>query len=102
MARITAQSPYSTVEALTWRRRSFYSDHVEENNELEPEAVVDTPRTWTQAYRWPIALGSGVLGVVFVLFLTTGSANLVWVGIVGLALVIAWVIVFQLLYRRGY
>lgn len=75
---------------------------MEDNNEAEPEDAIDTRRTWTQVYRWPIALGSGVLAVVFALFLTVGSGSLVWVGGIGLALVIVWMVVFQLLYRRGY
>jgi len=50
----------------------------------------------------PIAVASGLIAVGFLLLLILGSAPLAWVGGIGLALVIIWVIVFVGLYRRGY
>jgi len=59
-------------------------------------------RTWTTAYRIPVAAGTGLLALLCFWALFDGGTAEKWVGGIGLVLLIAWVFVFQSLYRRGY
>ncbi|MGU3411152.1 hypothetical protein ACLBWP_13665 [Microbacterium sp. M1A1_1b] len=61
-----------------------------------------TTKTWTTTYRMPIAIVSGVLGMLCFWALFDGSPAEKWVGGVGLVVLIVWVFVFQAFYRRGY
>ena len=59
-------------------------------------------KTWTTAYRIPLAVGTGLLALLCFWALFDGGPVEKWVGGVGLVLLVAWVFVFEALYRRGY
>lgn len=61
-----------------------------------------TKRTWTQRYRTPLTVLSGLLTALCFVAIFSGTTALIWVGIGGLVVLVAWVFVFQLLYRRGF
>lgn len=63
---------------------------------------VSAKRTWTVRYRIPLAVLTGILAALCFVALFSGATALVWAGIGGLVILIAWVVVFQMLYRRGY
>lgn len=65
-------------------------------------AARPTPKTWTTKYRMLIAVGTGLLGLLCAWALVAGGTTEKWVGGIGLIVLIAWVFVFQALYRRGY
>lgn len=59
-------------------------------------------RTWTVRYKIPLAVVTGLLaGCCFVALFAGGSAG-AWVGGSGLVVLVVWVVVFRVLYRRGY
>lgn len=64
------------------------------------EAGVD--RTWTVRYRLPLAGLTALLAALCFVALFSGTTALVWIGVGGLVILVAWVIAFQVLYRRGY
>jgi len=60
-------------------------------------------RTWTTKYRLRLSVVSGLLAALCMwLLLFSGGALGTWIGGIGLVVLIAWVIVFQMLFRRGY
>lgn len=63
---------------------------------------VNSKRTWTQRYRMPLAVLTGLLAALCFVALFSGSTALIGIGIGGLVILVVWVVVFQLLYRRGY
>lgn len=66
------------------------------------ESDRSVPRTWTVKYRLPLAALSGLLAGLCVWLLFSDSAVQMWIGGVGLAVLIAWAVLFTVLYRRGY
>lgn len=68
----------------------------------ESDRPATPSETWTTAYRTPIAIVSGVLAVACCWLLFTGGVAGKWIGGVGAAVLVLWVIVFQSLYRRGH
>ena len=65
-------------------------------------ATRPTRKTWTTTYRMPIAVVCGLLGVLCAWGLVAGGTTEKWVGGIGLVVLIAWMLVFQTLHRRGY
>ncbi|MBT1665427.1 hypothetical protein [Curtobacterium flaccumfaciens] len=69
----------------------------------DPEQTDASPRrTWTVRYRTPLAILTAVLAALCFIALFNGEAVLMWIGAGGLVLLIAWVVLFQAFYRRGY
>jgi len=67
----------------------------------EPDGAAS--KTWTTRYRIPLSAATGLLAALCIwLLLFSGSAVGTWIGGIGLVVLIAWVIVFQMLFRRGY
>jgi hypothetical protein len=48
-----------------------------------------------------LAVLTGLLTALCFVAIFSGTPAVVWVGVGGLAVLVVWVIVFQLLYRRG-
>ncbi|GAA4671491.1 hypothetical protein [Frondihabitans cladoniiphilus] len=61
-----------------------------------------TPKSWTVRYRTPLSIASAVLAVVFASSLFAGVPFSLYVGAVGLGVVVVWTLVFNWLYRRGH
>jgi hypothetical protein len=59
-------------------------------------------KTWTTAYRIPIAVGTGLLALPCCWALSDGGTAEKWVGGIGLVVLVAWVFVFRWLYRHGF
>jgi hypothetical protein len=62
----------------------------------------DDDRTWTARLRWPIAVGTGLLALLCCFGVLSDDVTLRWVGGIGLVLLVAWVVTFQVLFRRGF
>lgn len=62
----------------------------------------DEHPTWTVRWRWPIAIGTGVLALLCFAGLFSEVGGLRWLGGVGLVLLAAWAVAFRALFRRGY
>lgn len=62
----------------------------------------DDDRTWTDRYRWPIGIGTGLLALLCFVGVFSDDIALRWVGGVGLVVLVAWAVTFQVLFRRGW
>ena len=59
-------------------------------------------RSWTVRYRRPLSIVSGVLALIFASSLFAVIPFSLYVGAVGLGVVVVWTIVFNALIRRGH
>lgn len=59
-------------------------------------------RTWTVRYKIPLAVVTGLLAACCFVALIAGGSVGAWAGGSGLVLLVVWVVVFRVLYRRGY
>lgn len=70
-------------------------------NEID-KAGLPAPASWTTSYRLPIAVTTGILALLCCWALSAGGVTEKWAGGIGLAVLIAWVFVYQALRRRGH
>ncbi len=59
-------------------------------------------RTWTVRYKIPLAVVTGLLAGCCFVGLFAGTSAGAWVGGSGLVVLVVWVVVFRVLYRRGF
>jgi hypothetical protein len=66
------------------------------------ESEVPASKAWTTEYRVPSAVVTGVLALLCSSSVFSGGAVRAWIGGTGLIVLIVWVVVFQVLFRRGW